>query len=225
MSPLSPFAAGRRLARARDGIAAVEFALVFPVMALLFMGSFEVTSMLMADLKLTTAADTAADLVGQLAYNATTNSANWAPTDFANFTTAAEVVMTPLPIAANQLKIAYAGITYTTGQAVLDWHVEANGATALTLSSIPPAMIAANLINSNALDSLIVVNAQYTYASPTTYFLTAASYTLSEWSVYRPRYVNCVAVLTTPTPAASSPPALATPSISVTALNATGVCP
>jgi Flp pilus assembly protein TadG len=214
-----PFWAG--LARAREGIAAVEFALIAPVMILLFMGTFEITGILMADLKLTAAAETVADLVSQVTYNPTLQAAVLQSTDFSNYTSAAQDTLTPLPAThttTTLLKVAYASVTFTTNTAVVDWHVEANGATPITLATIPnnASNAAVNqLVTNNATDSIIVVNAQYTYISPTTYFLKLGSYTLSEWAFNRPRYVNCVAVTTSP----------ATANIAMTSLNTTGSCP
>jgi Flp pilus assembly protein TadG len=54
-----------RLAWDRSGLAAIEFALVPPVMLLLFIGSFEATNLVLASMKLEASAETAADLVAQ----------------------------------------------------------------------------------------------------------------------------------------------------------------
>jgi Flp pilus assembly protein TadG len=203
MKRLSPSRFWARLARARDGAAAVEFALIVPVMVLLFMGTFEITGLLMADLKLTAACETAADLVAQTTYNPATQSATLVATDLTSFTTASQLIMTPLPTSGSQLKIAYASVTFTTGAPVIDWHVENNGATPITLATIPNntgnAAVTALVVN-NATDSIIVVHAQYSYSSPSTYFLNSTPYTLNEWSFNRPRYATCIASYANATP-------------------------
>jgi Flp pilus assembly protein TadG len=57
----------RYLRRDQSGLAAVEFALIFPIMLLLFLGSFETTNLVLAYMKLEASAETAADLVGAMA--------------------------------------------------------------------------------------------------------------------------------------------------------------
>src|SRR5580658_3804934 len=54
-----------RLIDDRRGTAAIEFAFIFPVMLTLFFGSFEVTNLLMLNLKLTAATEDASDLLAQ----------------------------------------------------------------------------------------------------------------------------------------------------------------
>lgn len=55
----------RKLRRDRRGLAAVEFALIAPVMIILYLGIVELSDAMIAHRKVTTAASTAADLVGQ----------------------------------------------------------------------------------------------------------------------------------------------------------------
>lgn len=186
----------RRLAADRTGTAAVEFALLFPIMVTLFIGSYEVENVLLASLKLTAAAETAADLVAQTTIAGGANgNGTLQTTDFTNFTSATADVLTPLPTGTGNslVKIAFASVTYSTGTPVIDWHVEKNGATAISLTNIPNNEALANLGNaaSGSLDSVIVVRVQYTYTSPLSYILNA-SYTLSESAFNRPRYVTCI---------------------------------
>src|SRR5271166_6346991 len=104
-----------------SGLAAIEFALIFPVMLLLFLGSFETTNLVLASMKLEASAETAADLVAQTRVNTVLQTA-----DFTNITNAAKQVLTPLPTSGTQLQIAYASVTYSTGTAAIDWHYEVN---------------------------------------------------------------------------------------------------
>ena len=105
----APLALPRRLASDRAGTAAVEFALLFPLMLALFIGTYEVENVLMADLKVTAAAETAADLVAQTSatYGALQAS------DFTNFTSATAAVLSPLPVGTSNslVKIAYASVS------------------------------------------------------------------------------------------------------------------
>jgi len=171
-----------------SGLAAIEFALIFPVMLLLFLGSFETTNLVLAYMKLEASAETAADLVAQTRVNTVLQS-----TDFTNITNAAEQVLLPLPTTGTLLKIAYASVTYSTGSAVIDWHTEINSATPITTTNIPNSVSLGNLGNqtNGSLDSVIVVTLTYTYSSPLSYVLNS-TYTLTESAFNRPRYVSCV---------------------------------
>jgi len=172
--------AEKRLGDDDSGTVSVEFALLLPILLTLFFGCYEASNLLLADLKVNDATQTAADLIAQ-----TQTSYILQASDFTNFTSAAQQVMAPLP-ATTQLKLAYASITYNTGTAVIDWHYEVNGATPIAIASIP-----ANLgINSSA-DSVVVVSAQYAYTSPVSYVL-SQNYTLTNTSYDRPRYVACI---------------------------------
>jgi Flp pilus assembly protein TadG len=179
---------GGNLAHDRSGVAAIEFALVFPVMLLLFIGSFETTNLVLAFMKLEASAETAADLVAQTKVNTVLQS-----TDFTNITNAAKQVLTPLPTSGTQLKIAYASVTYSTGAPAIDWHYEVNSATAITTGNIPNSVSLSNLGSqtTGSTDSVIIVELTYAYSSPLSYVLNS-SYTLSESAFNRPRYVNCV---------------------------------
>jgi Flp pilus assembly protein TadG len=179
---------GRNLRYDQSGIAAVEFALILPIMLLLFLGSFETTNLVLAYMKLEASAETAADLVAQTRVNTVLQS-----TDFTNITNAAKQVLSPLPTSGVLLKIAFASVTYNTGSAVIDWHTEVNSATPITTANIPNNASLANLGNqaSGSTDSVIIVMLTYSYSSPYTYIL-SSSYTLTESAFNRPRYMNCV---------------------------------
>ena len=179
---------GRHLRYDQSGIAAVEFALILPIMLLLFLGSFETTNLVLAYMKLEASAETAADLVAQTKVNTVLQS-----TDFTNITNAAKQVLSPLPTSGVLLKIAFASVTYNTGSAVIDWHTEVNSATPITTANVPNSASLANLGNpaNGSMDSVIIVTLTYSYSSPFTYVL-SSSYTLTEAAFNRPRYMNCV---------------------------------
>ena len=177
------------LARDRSGTAAIEFAFIVPIMLIIFFGSFETANLVLAYMKVEDAAETAADLVAQAKINHALQSS-----DFTDYTNAVEQVLSPLPTSGSQLKIAYASVTYSTGSPVIDWHLEVNGATALTIANISSSQDLANLGSetSGSTDSVIVAKLTYAYTSSFSHVL-AAAYTLSEIAFNRPRYINCVA--------------------------------
>ena len=164
-----------RIAGDRAGAAAVEFALIMPLFATLFFGTFEVANLVLADMKLCATAQTAADLMaGRASAGYVSNS------DVSDASNAAARVMTPLPT-GSQLKIAYASVTYGTGAPVINWHDETNGAGAITMGTIPNGVDLTTLGGSAAgsSDSLIIVRVDYAYASPVSYVL-AGTWSLSE---------------------------------------------
>ena len=169
----------RSLGRDLAGAVSVEFALLLPVLLTLFFGCYELSNLLLAEVKLNDATQTAADLTAQTKLGYVLQNS-----DFSNFDSAATEVMTPLPTA--NLQIAYASVTYSSGAAVIDWHKEWNGAAPITLTSVP-----ANLGANGTQDSVIVVHARYVYSSPLSYLL-SSTYTLSQTSYDRPRYVACI---------------------------------
>jgi Flp pilus assembly protein TadG len=158
----------RNLQHDQSGLAAVEFAIILPIMLLLFLGSFETTNLVLAYMKLEASAETAADLVAQAKVNTVLQS-----TDFTNITNAAKQVLSPLPTSGTLLKIAFASVTYNTGSAVIDWHTEVNSATPITTATIPNNVSLANLGNqtNGSTDSVIIVTLTYSYSSPFTYVL------------------------------------------------------
>jgi Flp pilus assembly protein TadG len=178
------------LVRDHSGVIAIEFALIVPIMLIIFFGSYEAASLVLAYMKLENAAETAADLVAQT----TVNTAALQSSAFTGFTNAVEQVLSPLPTSGTQLKIAYASVTYSTGSPVIDWHYEFNGATALTIANISTSQNLANLGSetNGSTDSVIIVKLTYAYTSSFSHVLNS-SYTLSEIAFNRPRYTNCVA--------------------------------
>jgi Flp pilus assembly protein TadG len=175
-------------ARDRSGTAAIEFALVLPGLLTLAIGCYEAANLTLADLKLEAAAETASDLVAQTRINTVLQNS-----DFTNISNAVTQVMSPFPTSSNQLKIAYASVTYKTGSPLINWHVEVNSATPISAASLPNSASAANLGNetTGSTDSVIVAQVTYAYTSPVSYVL-RSSYTLSEAALNRPRYVSCV---------------------------------
>jgi Flp pilus assembly protein TadG len=169
-----------------SGLAAAEFGLLLPLLLTLFIGSFETGNLLLAYMKVEQAAEMAADLVAQTAPNYALQS-----TDFTNITNAVEQALAPLPTSG--LEIAYASITYSTGTAVIDWHTEVNGASAITASSLPNGVSATTMgtAASGSTDSVIVVQVTYPYTSPVSFVL-KTNWTLTEAAFNRPRYVHCV---------------------------------
>jgi Flp pilus assembly protein TadG len=116
MNLLAPLAYLRdQIARARRderGVAAVEFAMLLPLMLTLYIGAVEVSQMVAADRKVTLAARTVADLAAQ----ATTINT----TDMDNILKAASAVMYPFPDAKVKMVLSQVKIDGE-GKATIAW--------------------------------------------------------------------------------------------------------
>ena len=147
-------------------------------MMTLFIGSYEVENVLLADLKLTAAAQTAADLVAQTTI--TGGSSATGVLQSHRFHQLHQRHGGCADAAADRegnslVKIAFASVTYSTGTPVIDWHVEENNATAIIArqhSRTTKSLTNLGNAAAGSLDSVIVVQVQYTYTSPISYVLT-----------------------------------------------------
>ena len=134
------------------GAAAVEFALLVPLLALLYFGVVEVTQGAMTEQRVAHTASAIGDLVAQ---SSSTTSAE--VTDIFNV---GDAVMTPYPTSGLQMRVSSLKADKN-GAVTVAWS-QATGMTALskgaTMSSLP-----ANVVNAN--ESVIMGEAKYTYQS------------------------------------------------------------
>jgi Flp pilus assembly protein TadG len=175
----------------RDGAVALEFALIFPIMLTLFLGSFEIANLLMASLKTTAATEATADLVAQTR----SQQPNIAVADVDSFYYAAGLIMTPY--AKTGLQLAFAGVTYdASNNPQVLWHHEENGAAAITTAQLNITAEKTLLKGlGSGVDSLVMVQAKYTYTSPVSFVL-GKTYTFTDTAYNRPRYVPTVTCTT-----------------------------
>lgn len=168
-----------KLIRNQGGTALIEFALILPIMTSLFLGVFEVTRYVAADMRLANAAQVMADMVAQQSSVSDTSSSM---TDFCNGSQDAMY-----PLSGSSLKVAVASVTHYSSGTSQDWSdVTCNAATAISNST----SLASTLVP-NVNDSVIIVQATYAYTSPISYVL-KASYTLTQTVFARPRNVTTV---------------------------------
>jgi len=166
-----------RLPRDERAAALVEFALVLPIMISLFLGTFEVTRVVAADMRLASAAQSYADMIAQ--------QSTLTVAQMTNFCNGGKLAMTPLP--AKGLKAAVASVTHGNSSTAEDWHDESCG----TAKAIASATTIAAPLVPNVNDSVIIVQASYAYTSPISYVL-KKSYTLTQSAYARPRNVTTV---------------------------------
>ena len=101
------------------GVASIEMALIFPVMALLFVGLVDVSNLMTANRRVTQTASTLGDLITQSPGSVTT-------ADLDGFISAARSIMDPFPESSTSLEF-YTFRKSGTG-AVLDWQYKSSGA-------------------------------------------------------------------------------------------------
>lgn len=161
-----------RFRRDCRGVAAVEFAVLVPVMLVLFFGTIELSNAVAVDRKVTLTARTLSDLVSQ--------GTSVSTTDIGNFFTAGNAIMTPYPTAPMTMRISAVNID-NNGIATIAWSKGSN--------------IAARAVNSTVTvpDGLKIKGTQliwsevsYTYTSIVPYVITGGV-TLQEQCYTRPR--------------------------------------
>jgi Flp pilus assembly protein TadG len=146
----------RRLRRDRRGAAAVEFALVAPILVLIYLSLVELCEAMLAERKVEHAASAVGDLVAQ---GASTNRAN-----LAEFYDAAGLILAPFPTSPLQVRVSSVS-TDANGNAKVAWGNATPNAAALapgTTVTLPQ-----NLLGPN--QSVIMSEAIYTYNSPLNY--------------------------------------------------------
>jgi Flp pilus assembly protein TadG len=159
-APTLPVLGGllRRFARDRDGVSAIEFAMILPFMLTLYLGGVEVGDGLAIQFKSTLAARTVADLASQ--YVSIDNAA------MSIILNAALTVVTPYP--ATGMKVTVSEITTnSSGQGIVQWSDSLNG-TARTVGSsvtLPSALQQKNI-------TIIYGEVTYPYTPSLGYVLT-----------------------------------------------------
>jgi Flp pilus assembly protein TadG len=174
-----------RFVRDCRGIAAVEFAVIVPIMLVLFFGVVEVTNGIVAYRDVSIMAHTTSDL--------TTQSVSVKDSDLTNFFAASTGVFYPFVTSPTDpnLKQSIAELWVNSSlQARVQWAVNSDGSTPSppgTIVSIPPSLQVANTY-------VIYSTANYLYV-PTGgigYILNKSGIPLNDFAYTRPRVSQCV---------------------------------
>ncbi|HVC53824.1 MAG TPA: TadE/TadG family type IV pilus assembly protein [Stellaceae bacterium] len=154
----------RTLFADRRGVAAIEFAFALPILCTMVFSLYEVAQGISCYYKLMDAANSVADLIGQT----TVSQGGIGNTEFNNYYTAGQLIMSPE--SGSSLKLAMGSVLFTSRAAFskVVWQVTRGGATAMTSPSLQTAT--ANL--GVASSGVIVVQATYSYSSLLNYFIT-----------------------------------------------------
>lgn len=177
------------LLRDRRGMAATEFAVIVPIMLVMFFGTVEFSSGVAVDRKVTLMARTLSDL--------TSRSISVGDSDMTNFFTASIAILQPY--SATPTKATLSEIYVDSNNiAKIKWSKAAtiaSGATQATLATsshnagdivtVPPALLVKQTY-------LIFSEVSYLYTPTVGYVMGKAGVTLSDVSYTRPRQVVCV---------------------------------
>ncbi|MGA2057739.1 MAG: TadE/TadG family type IV pilus assembly protein [Bradyrhizobium sp.] len=188
--------------RDRSGIAATEFAVIVPIMLVMFFGTVEFSSGL--------AVDRNVSLVARALANLTSQGTQATVPDLTNYFGAGTKIMTPYTSLNMNMTISELYIDPSSGNARVQW---SNGSAPRGISSvvaIPSSLIArnptTNAINPSQYVILSEVNTVYT---PTIgYVMVKSGVTLSDVAYAIPRQSTCVFYPSTP---AIVPPATTAP--------------
>lgn len=177
----------RRLARSvfgcRQGVVAIEFALIVPVMLAMFAGLTEICEVLSAERRINQIAVATADLVAQDESVSTS-----AMTDIYAADTAIIA-----PYDSSSLKILTCAIYVdSSGKEVVRWCKGLND-TALSAGTASPVTVDAALMASS--EDMVVVRVNYAFSSPFTSLLALhAQYSLGRTYFERPRVSSTITV-------------------------------
>ena len=148
----------KRFREETRGIAAVEFALILPLMLLLYIGSLEGGELISADRKVSTVAGTIGDLVARADPASSTNNLTLSKLD--DYFAAADLIMSPFDDSKLTQRVTCVQVD-AGGKTKIMWSEAHNGATTLTVGDaypLPSAMIA---ISKG--DYVIVAEASYAF--------------------------------------------------------------
>jgi Flp pilus assembly protein TadG len=167
----------RSFLRERNGVSAVEFALLLPVMLTLYLGGTEITQAITIKRKTTMVTRTIGDLVAQ---TSTISNAQ-----MLNLLNATSAVVAPYPV--SNLKIVVSSVAIDAGGAArVVWSDATANATARAENSTVTLPTGLNAFPNT---TVIWTEASYTYTPPIGYVITG-DMNLSDKMYLRPRLVN-----------------------------------
>jgi Flp pilus assembly protein TadG len=178
------------LARDGRGNAAVEFAMIVPLMLVMFFGMIEFSSAVAVDRKMAMVSQELADLVSR--YSTVTD------TDIANFFTIGGAMLTPYSSTPLKTTITEVYIDPATGVARAQWsrgdYPRAQGST----TPVPANLIARDAQNKIIANQyLVFTETSYLYRPAVGYVMGVAGVTLTDQMYMRPRLTTCVLYNTT----------------------------
>jgi Flp pilus assembly protein TadG len=161
----------------RSGIAATEFAVIVPIMLVMFFGTVELSSGVAVDRKVTLMARTLSDLTSQSPYVM--------DSDLTNFFAASNAIMTPYSSTPTKATISELYVDPTSLLVYVQWSVGSVPRAAGSTIVIPSALATGGAW-------LIFSEVSYLYTPAVGYVMSKAGVTLSDTAYTRPRQSACV---------------------------------
>jgi len=171
----------------RRGLAAIEFAMLVPIMLVMFFGTVELSSGVAVDRKVTLAARTLSDLTSQ--------SSSVSSTDLNSFFNVKNAMLTPYSATPVQATITELFVDPITLKARVQWSVGSAPRSTSSVVGIPTALVVPG-------SYLIMGEVSYLYVPTVGYVMSKSGINLTSTAYTRPRKTQCV---TYPTPPAGSP--------------------
>jgi Flp pilus assembly protein TadG len=185
----------RRFIASQRGVAALEFAMIMPVMLILFLSSFDVGNAIIVYLKVRTATYELAAITNQYG---TGSTAQISTSTMTAITSATSAVMAPFSTSAAVVTISQIKATSNSAATVI-WSHSVNG-TALSIGSsytLPSNMFSNSCGASATKCYFILSSVQYPYTPLFGHYMTG-SLTLSDTLLVTPRVSTCVQYNNTP---------------------------
>ena len=180
--------------QANDGVAAIEFAMIVPIMVMLFFGSVEFSQALTVDRRITQVASSTADLVAQTDKITTT--------DLNDIMNIVGSIIKPYSVAPMKVSISSVKKIDNNSPLVVWSYGYNGGATYSGNYSGMPAGLIDNPVTGGT-SSVIVAEVSYNFVPTIAQFL-KGGVTLSEKFYLKPRKSLCVWKLDAPAPAGTS---------------------
>jgi Flp pilus assembly protein TadG len=175
----------RRFVRERDGISAVEFALILPFMLTLYLGGSELGDGMAIQFKATLAARTVADLATQYTNIPDTTTMN-------QLLGAATTVMTPYPTGNMTVVVTELKLTNGSATGTVVWSASNTGSGRAVGSTFPlPTAMQALATPSTPTVYMILGETTYPYTPSMGYAITG-TINIYEDVVFSPRLASCV---------------------------------
>jgi Flp pilus assembly protein TadG len=178
-----------------SGLAAVEFALIIPLMLMMFFGMIDVSSGFAVDRKVSAIAQTLSDLTSR--YTVVQE------TDITNFFTIADAMLTPYDSTILQATISQVYMDPASKTAKVVWSRGDAKLAKDKVISVPTDLIAKDSSgNWTANQYLILGQVTYLYTPTIGWVVSKAGITLGQSSFTKPRQGTCVMLASTCTPSA-----------------------
>ncbi len=174
----------RRLLRSREATAAVEFALILPVMLTLYVGSIELSQAISVDQRVTTVAGTVGDLVAR-------KKNTIAATSLTDYFQAAQAIISPYPTTGLKQVITLMSVA-SDGKTKVVWSIPFNGGQAQVAGqpytgAHPPPDAILSIVEGKDAPYIVMSEASYPYL-PLLGLFFKQPFQLYHQNFYLPRY-------------------------------------